>query len=261
MAPAKQKPGLAPLSSISVVIPSYNEEAVLGETLEHLNRTRTGLAPGRTMEIIVSDDGSSDRTVEIARDGADRVVMPRPGDRVGPGAARNRGAAIATGDLLIFIDADCLPQDPERFMARACEAFGNPRLVAATCRLAVQPDVARLSERMLHRIQDRVIWLENLVGIHTAGGWCQMAPRVHFEKVGGYSEDLMVSQDVDLFMRLGKLGTTRLLLDLTVHESPWRYREQGLLRTYLARLANSVALFLGLRPPARSYRAGRAKFH
>lgn len=251
-----------PMGRISIIIPAYNEEGYLPATLEHLAVARAHLPPDLALEVIVADDGSNDRTREIAASLADQVVTPASGDLTGPGAARNRGAAWASGDLLIFLDADGRLRDPSRFLARAWQAFADdPRLAGATCRLAVEPDQATWGERWLHRVQDVVIWLENRLGIHTAGGWCQMVPRRLFEQIGGYDPDLAVSQDVDLFLRLGRLGRTGLLWDLMVYESPRRYREAGLLRTYLLRLRNSVAVTLGGRSRGQGYRPPRPPRH
>ena len=247
--------------SISVIIPAYNEAWFLERTLAHLAGCRACLEPGLSLEVIVSDDGSRDATVELARGLADRLVLPRPGQRTGAGAARNRGAAAARGDLLLFQDADILLEDPARFLARAARAFGDPRLAGATSRMAVYPWEATLPEKMLLRLQDEVIRVENAAGINTAGGWCQMVRRELFLRVGGYDEDLTISQDVDLFLKLGRLGHTRLLPYLRVLESPRRYRETGLVRTYLIRYLNAVAVTFGLRPPVRAYRAARPRFH
>ncbi len=257
-----RRPDSSGTRRISLVIPAYNEEEFLPATLEHLAAARREMPPGLELEVIVSDDGSGDRTRELARALADRVVVPAAGDRTGPGAARNRGAAAASGELLVFIDADGRLQDPPRFLARAWQAFADdPKLAAATCRLAVEPELATRAECWLHRLQDVVIYLENRLGIHTAGGWCQVVPRRLFERVGGYNQDLVVSQDVDLFLKLGRQGKTRLLWDLRVFESPRRYRQQGLLRTYLARLRNSVAVTLGRRSRSRGYRPSRPRRH
>jgi glycosyltransferase involved in cell wall biosynthesis len=94
----------APAFDASVVIPAYQAEATLGECLAALDAQSL---PRDRYEIIVVDDGSRDRTGEIARS--------RPGVRVvrqenrGAAAARNHGWRIATGTWIAFIDADCVP--------------------------------------------------------------------------------------------------------------------------------------------------------
>ena len=93
--------------SISVVIPAYNEEARLGPTVtrvrDHL------LARGGDFEVIVVDDGSRDRTIAVAEEagaGDPRVqVIAQPANR-GKGAAVRAGMLAATGDRVLFSDAD-----------------------------------------------------------------------------------------------------------------------------------------------------------
>src|SRR5437867_3710963 len=89
--------------SISIIVPAYNEEALLGATLRALDEARRTLA--EPSEIIVVDDGSSDRTGDIAAAGGARVVRVQLRQIAG---ARNAGARAARGDLLVFVDADTI---------------------------------------------------------------------------------------------------------------------------------------------------------
>lgn len=90
----------APLKGrrVSVVIAAYNEAGRIGRCLASLRRQDY---PG--LEIIVSDDGSTDGTTELASGLGARVVR---GSHRGPGAARNAGARAAAGDVLVLVDAD-----------------------------------------------------------------------------------------------------------------------------------------------------------
>ncbi len=242
---------------ISVIIPTFNEAGYIGPTLEALGPARKRLG----VEVIVSDDGSGDKTLDLVQGLADMVIEPRPGQRTGPGAARNRGAQRAGGEILVFLDADSRVRDPLGFFRTVEAAFRNAPLKAATPRLKVEPHQAGPTEGAVLFLQDLVIMAENLANIHVAGGWCQIVDREAFFRVGGYDEELGVSQDVDLFRRLGRLGRTRLLPGLMVYESPRRYREKGLIRTYLVRVVNSLAVLLGARPPWITYREPRGKTH
>ena len=88
---------------ISFVIPAHNEQALLPATLR--SAFRAGEAVGGAFEVVVADDASTDRTPEIARKAEARVVSI---NRRQIAAARNAGAAAATGDVLVFVDADTL---------------------------------------------------------------------------------------------------------------------------------------------------------
>lgn len=88
---------------ISIVIPAYNEETLLAATLHAVRASAD--ATGVPYEVIVVDDGSTDRTAEIATAAGARVVSVHLRQI---GAARNAGAKLAAGDLLVFVDADTL---------------------------------------------------------------------------------------------------------------------------------------------------------
>lgn len=87
---------------VSVIIPTYNEEKTIGECLESLSR-QTYI----DIEIIVVDDGSTDNTSRIlhaiSRTGKVKIFIQ---EHLGPGAARNLGAKEASGEILVFVDAD-----------------------------------------------------------------------------------------------------------------------------------------------------------
>jgi glycosyltransferase involved in cell wall biosynthesis len=108
------------VSEISVVIPARDAAATLPRTLDALARQTL---PRERFEVVVADDGSSDRTAAIAGV-ADRLVRT---DGVGPGAARNAAAAVAEGRLLAFTDADCFPA--EDWLERALAAVAGADLV------------------------------------------------------------------------------------------------------------------------------------
>jgi glycosyltransferase involved in cell wall biosynthesis len=94
---------------ISIIIPCRNEEKAIGNVLR-LVKAQT--PAGSQLEIIVVDDGSTDRTAEIAEaEGARVLHIPAKEGGGNPAAGRNRGAAISTGDPVIFLDSDCTPHE------------------------------------------------------------------------------------------------------------------------------------------------------
>jgi glycosyltransferase involved in cell wall biosynthesis len=107
---------------VSVIIPAYNAAGILGECLESLRQQQVS---GINYEILVVDDGSTDQTRDM--------VLTHSGCRLitqankGPAAARNLGANLAQGDILLFTDADCQPQ-PD-WLARMIEPFQNPEII------------------------------------------------------------------------------------------------------------------------------------
>jgi len=108
---------------VSVIIPAYNAEATLGGCLAALHAQ--SLSHDR-YEVIVVDDGSTDRTAEVARRHGVRLVRQ---SNAGPAAARNRGAQAAGGEILLFTDADCEPA-PD-WIECMMEPFCGPEVAGA----------------------------------------------------------------------------------------------------------------------------------
>lgn len=123
-------PAAAP--RISVVMPVYNAERLLGECL-----AAVAASTFRDYEVVVVDDSSTDRSREIAAAHGARVVPS--GGRLGPGRARNKGVEHARGDIVFFIDSDVVIR-PDT-LARLVAAFDRDRGVAGL--MAVQSPTMR----------------------------------------------------------------------------------------------------------------------
>ena len=232
---------------VSIVLPCFNEASVIGATLCALQSLR---AVG--VELVASDDASTDTTVAIARPWVDLLVV-NPGVDRGAAGARNRGALNARGDILVFLDADVVPAEPLAFVAGLRRLFLDPAIVAAVPACLVSPAAARLSENVYHRLLDVWFWCANRLGIGLAGGWCQIVRRADFVAVGGFDPRFSSGQDLDLFLRLARRGKTRLRFDLLVLESPRRFRSCGLIRTAVRWLLNGLWVALLRRPFPQPY--------
>ena len=89
---------------VSIIIPAHNEERYIEKTLSHIKKQSY-----RNIEIIVVDDGSIDNTTKKAKIYADKIIKLKK--RKGVSYARNAGAKVARGDLLVFLDADTMLWD------------------------------------------------------------------------------------------------------------------------------------------------------
>lgn len=209
---------------ISIIFAALNEEAYLGESIRSLKSQLTF-----PHEIIVSDGNSDDRTVEIARQLADKVVVYSGGRRQTIAQGRNAGAKAASGDFLIFMDADSRLQNPDALLQRAFANFdADPKLVALTARLKVYPELETAADRIIFGILNfNLRMLNNVFHRGESTGEFQMIRRSAFEVVGGFRPDLVTREDADMFLRLSRIGRTRLDPQLTVLHSARRAHRIG----------------------------------
>lgn len=187
---------------ISFVVPAYNEAALLGETLDTL---RASAAPlGEPFEIIVADDGSTDETAAIAR-GHGALVVTIHVRQIG--AARNAGARVATGDVLIFVDADTLV--PPEVLVRAAAAL---RTGAVGGGAGVRADSN--DPRWGPPAMAVVSWILRLAG--WAAGCFIFVRRDVFERVGGFDERYFASEEIHLSRAVKKHGRFVILRERVI---------------------------------------------
>src|SRR5882762_4864686 len=184
---------------ISFIIPAWNEESVLGPTLEALSVARRHLAV--PSEVIVADDGSTDRTAEVARQHGGRVVAVQHRQI---SATRNAGARAAQGDLLIFIDADTIVT-PEAVCA-AVEAVRSGA-VGGGCAIRYSGHIPAYL-RVFVPIE---VWFARRMRI--AFGCFLFSTREAFEAVGGFDTALYATEEVTISLALRRQGRFVCLLE------------------------------------------------
>jgi glycosyltransferase involved in cell wall biosynthesis len=180
---------------ISVVIPAFNEERLLGETLRHVTAAMAAFQRrGWETELIVCDNNSTDRTAEIARAAGARVVF-EPVNQIA--RARNCGAEAATGDWLVFIDADSHPSAglledvAGQIQSGRCLAGGS------TVRIDGHHTVAMLITGLWNWISRSQRLLAGSFIFCGAGA---------FRQVGGFNQELFAGEELDLSKRLKQLA-------------------------------------------------------
>jgi glycosyltransferase involved in cell wall biosynthesis len=181
---------------VSIVVPVYDGEALIGRCLESLLGQR-----GHQVEVIVVDDGSRDRTVEIATTYPVRVVRR---EHAGVSAARNTGVACATAPLIGFCDHD--DEWRQTKVARQVEHLRrHPELVGVLCRqeIVLAPGV----EHPAWLVRD---WHGELGGTHPLSGLFRGDALV---AVGGFDEAIASGEDLDLLVRLRERGGELGVLD------------------------------------------------
>lgn len=189
--------GAPPL--VSVIVPAYQAEAYLDEALESVFAQDYA-----EYEVILVDDGSTDRTAEIAA--AHPVRVLRQANR-GPAAARNAGVAVARGELLAILDADDL-WPPRRLSRQVAHLREHPR----------DGLVMGLTEAFVTPGQDRPAHYPPVADAGPyPGHHCTMLVRREvFDLIGPFDESLRLSEDLDWLARAGDAGVQIGRLDCTL---------------------------------------------
>ena len=184
---------------VSFIIPALNEEKFIKQCLVSISAIEKPQQVSE-IEIVVVDNESTDRTVEISEANRAKVITCPPGR---PSVARNLGAKQATGDWLAFIDADCEPASD--WLIHCYRSICEQGVVAVGGRVLVPQQaegwVARTAGELFNPPGDGksrdVTWL--------ASGGLAVSTKV-FRAVGGFNESLTTCEDCELSYRLIEHG-------------------------------------------------------
>ncbi len=220
---------------LSIVIPVLDEAAEIGAVLAALQPYRR-----RGAELIVADGGSHDGTAALARSLADSVVTaPR-----GRSSQMNAGAAVANGDIFLFLHADTrLPDGADRMIVDGLAQCGR-----AWGRFDIRIDGGGLLDLVAFAMN----WRSRLTGIATGDQAIFMTRRA-FDAAGGFPA-IALMEDVALSATLKRIGRP-LCLHAQVTTSGRRWRKHGVLRTMFLMWRLRLAYFFGADPAklARTY--------
>jgi glycosyltransferase involved in cell wall biosynthesis len=224
----------------SIIIPTLNEEKLLPQLLDQLFVSK--VKNKFDAEIIVSDGGSKDKTLEIALKYADIVKTVHGKTNIAAG--RNLGAEYARGDVIIFLNGDTLLQDPDYFFEFINKNFYPSKFLAMTCKVKVFPNEEILSDKFFHWGYNNYFKLLNVIGIGMGRGECQIVRKKIFNEVNGYNVALAAGEDFDLFKRIKKKGDILFTNDICVYESPRRFRKLGYYGVTWSWIKNGISVFI-----------------
>lgn len=225
---------------ISIIISTLQEEQFLERTLENLKSLQL------PHQIIITDGGSKDRTLDIARRYTDHITVWTHPKRQTFGQAKNAGAALATGEFLVFIDADVLIPSPQLFFEEVLGVFDrNKKLLALTVPWKPWPENHSWVDAFFCApLNWFYIISNNVFRSGNASGEFQMIHRESFRRIGGYHEHLAAGEDNEVFRQIAVHGRTLSYWRLYVRHSLRRPHKLGWLRTYGIWIKNGLSVML-----------------
>ncbi len=223
---------------ISVVVPAYNEKTTISKCLKSI--------ASQNCELIVVV-GGDDGTAAIAKKYG-KVVKDKSCNGAGP--ARNQGAKIAKGEIVLFTDGDTLV--PENWVASYAHVFADTSVVG----------VGGIVNRMGGSFVDGIVyrmnqdWLYRLTALfgfyQFSGNNCGYRRKAFLEQ-NGFDEELTMLEDTELPLRMRKAGKLIFDKSLFVETSPRRMGERGYLRVWLKFMKVYLKWFLLGQKPQEKY--------
>lgn len=213
---------------VSIIIPSYNSEGTIRQTLDAVLDQDF-----KDYEVIVVDDGSEDSTCKVVEEYRVRLVKQK---HKGPAAARNLGAKVAGGDILLFTDSDCIAE--RNWIKEMIQPFEEESIVGVQGRYKTkQPKiVARFAQ---YEIEERYGRMLKHKYIDFVGSYSAAYRSKVFLNVGGFDESFTIAsgEDPDLSFRLASKGY-KLVFNpsaIVYHNHPDSIREYMEQKFYRAR--------------------------
>jgi glycosyltransferase involved in cell wall biosynthesis len=220
------------MESVSVIIPTLNEEKYIPKLLADL----TNQAHPLPVQIIVVDGNSTDNTLkEIKKFPTVKVIQTKRG----VGHQRTRGGKTATGDILIFLDADT--RVPERFIHHIAHRF-EKKDIALACPFYA-PHRSTLPINIVYWFFNTIFSLSQKITPSGAGS-CIIVKKDIFEKYNGF-KDHLTYDDIEFIRRVAKKEKFAII-PRKLYVSDRRFRKFGVTRMFMLYLLLSFFFTLGL---------------
>ncbi|VVB98307.1 Glycosyltransferase AglI [uncultured archaeon] len=202
---------------VSVVMPTLNEEKYIEEALISIANQKD--AP--SYEIIISDGGSHDKTLAIARKYADKIVHE---PKRTCGAGRHTGMMAARGEILVSANADTYY--PHNWLANLVKPFGNRKVVGVIGRV-VPKDGDIIDNAFAHAVLHPAAHVLSRIKMHYVDSSNMALSRREFLRVGGFDTDMVSGEDTELIKRMKKHGEVVYAPDAMAYISMRRVKKWG----------------------------------
>jgi len=232
---------------VSIIVPTYEEEAYIENTLSSLERAVNSAEHRHVESEVIVVDAGTDNTYEKAKRFTENVYKT---DHDGVSRARNLGASKANGNILVFVDADTIV--PLNILSELEKTFAHKDVVASVG--YVLPDGNNdlsVSERLFFKLDSffirRIVKFSKIfLKFYTRGDMLAVREKT-FREVGGFDLKLNCMEITELLARLSKRGKIEVL-DVPIYESGRRIRRYGLARNYMIWGRNFVSFNLLKKP-------------
>ncbi|NPU84526.1 MAG: glycosyltransferase family 2 protein [Syntrophaceae bacterium] len=216
---------------ISVIVPVFGEEAGIGERIRRIRAVEAGATP----EILIVDGAPEGNTLKALAD-PDVIGLTAPQGRA---VQMNRGAAQASGEILLFLHADT--DLPDRAFSMIRRAMADETAAAGAFDLSIR------SPRMAFRVIERTASRRSRITRIPYGDQAIFLRRSYFQAIGGYRE-IPLMEDVDLMRRIKRRGDRVVFLEARVSTSARRWEREGILRCTLRNWTLIGLYLLGVSP-------------
>lgn len=214
--------------SLSIIIPTYNEEESISDLLKHL---KAGISSDQGSEIIVVDGGSEDKTAEIVESLGIRCIIS---ERKGRAAQMNVGAEASKNDILYFVHADSIPpasfvndivESLEMGFQSGCYRYKFDHYYTPLLRIN---SYCTRFDRIMVRGGDQTLFIT----------------RSLFDELGGFREDYRIMEDYDLIEKIQNATNFRIIQKDAIVSSR-KYEDNGYFRVQIANLTIFMMYFAG----------------
>jgi len=230
---------------ISIIIPAYNEEKYIETTLSKLKEIKE--KEYKNLEVIVVENGSNDRTYEIAKkyENLCNSFKVFHLDKASAAIATNFGAKQASGEILILMDADTYPLDGT--ISEIAEKFEDESKNVVSVCTYIKTN-SSIINNLLFSLSAELAYLSSKINKPLFYSICVAYRRDVFEQLNGLKENFVTAYDLDLSKRASKLGNCVFARKANVLTSSRRVEKGGTVNIIIYHLKNFIKFSIYKKP-------------